>query len=115
MVDDLEHLLDVPPAERHAVEISAYLAEQRLDLDVVRVSGAEIVDIAVEYLPALERVLDVRTALAPLEHDEEIRLGQILDQRPVIRVARRDDERVDQIGVELLENAVRELHVDERL
>ena len=78
----LKHILNV---KLHIlIERCLHLVEYRFNLDIVAVTCAEVIDIAV-FLPAVnKRIFDIGAALGVLHHNKKICLGKLGDKSPVI-------------------------------
>lgn len=101
VVDDVvQHVVDV--YVKGGVQSGAELGQERGGLDRVAGVGAEVVQEAVDDIALLQGVADIGAALIALDHDEEVDVGEALDQCPVVAVARYQNDRIDAVGIQQL-------------
>ena len=113
MDDVVEHVVDVNV--QCGIQSGAKLGQERGSLDRVACVGAEIIQEAVCDIPLLESIENLGPAFPALDHDEEVNIGEALDQCPVVAIAGDQDHGIDAVGIDLLACARSESHIDLRL
>lgn len=112
MDDVIQHVVDVDV--QGGVQSGAELGQERSGFDRVAGVGAEVVQEAVDDIALLQSIEDIGAALIALDHDEKVNVGEALDQRPVVAVARHQNDRIDTVSIDFLAGARGEGHINLR-
>ena len=111
-INRTQHVLNVEMKRR--IQPLANLAEQGMDFNIIAVSCAEVIDIAVKNTGIPHDVFDIGAALFFFNHDQETRIWQGGNEPPVIGVAGHNYKGIRVVLIELFAGADSETYIHKR-